>query len=61
MPIDAQPNLKTRRILFATLIVLICIALVYFVFHRDKPWVVPEEVKKLKNPCLLYTSPSPRD
>jgi mono/diheme cytochrome c family protein len=24
--------------------------LFYAVFQRDKPWVVPEEVKKLKNP-----------
>jgi mono/diheme cytochrome c family protein len=50
MSTDAQPNLKTRKILFASLLALICIALVYAVFERDKPWVVPEEVKKLKNP-----------
>jgi mono/diheme cytochrome c family protein len=50
MPIDAQPNLKTRKILFASLLALICIVLVYAAFQRDKPWVVPEEVKKLKNP-----------
>jgi mono/diheme cytochrome c family protein len=50
MPIDAQPNLKTRKILFASLLALICIVLVYAVFQRDKPWVVPEEAKKLKNP-----------
>ena len=46
----AQPNLKTRKILFASLLALICIALVYAAFQRDKPWIVPEEVKKLKNP-----------
>jgi mono/diheme cytochrome c family protein len=50
MPIDAQPNLKTRKILFASLLALICIALVYVAFQKEKPWVVPEEVKKLKNP-----------
>jgi mono/diheme cytochrome c family protein len=50
MSTDAQPNLKTRKILFASLLALICVALVYAVFERDKPWVVPEEVKKLKNP-----------
>ena len=50
MPIDAQPNLKTRKILFASLLALICIVLVYAAFQRDHPWVVPEEVKKLKNP-----------
>jgi mono/diheme cytochrome c family protein len=50
MPTDAQPKLKTRKILFASLLALICIALVYAAFQRDKPWVVPEEVKRLKNP-----------
>jgi mono/diheme cytochrome c family protein len=50
MSLDAQPNLKTRKILFAVLLVLVCIALVYAVFQRDKPWIVPEEVKRLKNP-----------
>lgn len=50
MSTDAQPNLKTRKILLAVLLTLICAALVYVIFDRDKPWVVPEEVKKLKNP-----------
>ena len=50
MSTDAQRKLKTRKILFASLLALICIVLVYAVFQRDKPWVVPEEVKKLKNP-----------
>ena len=47
---DAQLNLKTRKILFALLLALICVALVYTIFQREKPWVVPEEVKKMKNP-----------
>src|SRR6266849_346663 len=51
MSTDAQPNLNTRKILFASLLALICIALVYAAFE-NKPWVVPEEVKKLKNPLL---------
>jgi len=46
----AQPNLKTRKILFASLLALICIVIVYAALQRDRPWVVPEEVKKLKNP-----------
>jgi len=50
MPTDAQLNLKARKILFASLLALICIALVYAAFQRERPWVVPEEVKKLKNP-----------
>jgi len=52
MPTDAQRNLKTRKILFVLLLALICIVLVYAAFQRDKPWVVPEEVKKLKNPIV---------
>jgi len=50
MSTDAQPSLKTRKILFAMLLALICVALVYTIFQREKPWVVPEEVKKMKNP-----------
>ena len=50
MPTDAQLSLKTRKILFALLLALICIVLVYAAFQRDRPWVVPEDVKRLKNP-----------
>ncbi len=46
----AQPNLKTRKILFAAVLVLICIVLAYSAWQQNKPWVVPEEFKKLKNP-----------
>jgi len=45
-----QPNLKARKILFALLLALICVTLVYSVWQQNKPWVVPEEFKKLKNP-----------
>jgi mono/diheme cytochrome c family protein len=47
---DAQPTLKTRKILFASVLALVCIVIVYAAFQRDRPWIVPEEVKKLKNP-----------
>jgi mono/diheme cytochrome c family protein len=50
MPTDAQVSLKTRKILFASLLAIICVVLVYAALQRDKPWVVPEEVKRLKNP-----------
>jgi mono/diheme cytochrome c family protein len=46
----AQPNLKTRKIFFVSVLVLICIVLAYSVWQQNKPWVVPEEFKKLKNP-----------
>jgi len=47
---DAQSNLKTRKILFVVLLALTCIAVVYTAFQNSKPWVVPEEVKRMKNP-----------
>ena len=50
MSTGAHLNLKTRKILFASLLALICIVLVYAAFQKDRPWVVPEEVKRLKNP-----------
>jgi len=50
MPTDAQPNLKARKILLTSLLALACVALVYSAFQKDKPWVVPEEAKKRKNP-----------
>jgi mono/diheme cytochrome c family protein len=50
MSTDAQISLKTRKILFALLLATVCVALVYAALQGDKRWVVPEEVKRLKNP-----------
>jgi mono/diheme cytochrome c family protein len=50
MSTHALFNLKTRKILFALLLALICIVLVYAAFQKERPWVIPEEVKKLQNP-----------
>lgn len=50
MSTEAHLSLKTRKVLFASLLALICIVLVYAAFQKDRPWVVPEEVKRLKNP-----------
>ena len=50
MPTDAQLSLKTRKILLASLLALVCIVLVYAALQRDRPWVVQEEIKKWKNP-----------
>ncbi len=50
MPTNAQLSLKTRKILFASLLAVICIVMAYAAFQKDRPWVVPEEAKKLKNP-----------
>jgi len=50
MPSNAPRNLKLRKILFGSLLGLICIVVVYAVYQQKKVWAVPEEVKKLKNP-----------
>lgn len=50
MSTDAQRKLKTRKILFVGLLALICMVIAYAAFQKDRPWIVPEEIKKLKNP-----------
>src|SRR6266704_3684686 len=50
MSTNGKPNCKLRKILFASVIAIICVARVYFVYQQNKAWAVPEEVKKLKNP-----------
>jgi mono/diheme cytochrome c family protein len=56
MPTNAQPSFKTRKILFVSLLAFICLVIVYAALQNGKPWVVPEEVKKLKNPLSLSES-----
>jgi len=50
MPQYPPARLKTRKILFALLLVFICVLVVYSVIENNKPWVVPEEFKTMKNP-----------
>lgn len=50
MSLDAQASLKSRKILFAVLLALIGVLVVYSVFFSEQPWVVPEEFKTMKNP-----------
>ena len=49
MPTPAQPNLATRKALFAVLLVVIAAAIGYTVIE-NRPWIVPEEAKQVKNP-----------
>ena len=56
MPTDAQPNLKTRKILFVLLLALAGVALVYSAIENNKPWVIPEEAKKRQNPLTASES-----
>ncbi len=50
MNASSNRNLKLRKILFAALLALIGITIVYAAYQQNKPWVVPEEYKKLPNP-----------
>lgn len=50
MNASSNRNLKLRKILFASLLVLICITVVYAIHEQNKPWIVPEEYKRLQNP-----------
>jgi mono/diheme cytochrome c family protein len=45
----AQGSLRMRKILLASVLVLICISIVFATMQK-KDWVVPEEAKALKNP-----------
>ncbi len=49
-------NMKARKILLASLLLLACISAVYATYQQKKVWAVPEDVKKLKNP--LQPTPS---
>lgn len=55
---SANPSLalRLRKLLFITLLVLICALVAYWLTQENKPWIVPEEYKSLKNP--LPASPA---
>jgi mono/diheme cytochrome c family protein len=50
MSANASLPLQLRKLLFATLLLLICVLVVYWLTQENKPWIVPEEYKSLKNP-----------
>jgi mono/diheme cytochrome c family protein len=43
-------SLWLRKVLFAALLLLICILVILWVTEENKPWTVPPEYKRLKNP-----------
>ena len=49
---SATPSrtLQLRKFLFAALLVFICVIVAYWLSQENKPWVVPQEYKSLKNP-----------
>lgn len=50
MPANAPRSRNAQKIVFALLILLICIVVGYSAYEQNKPWVVPEAFKRLKNP-----------
>jgi hypothetical protein len=45
-------TLKLRKFLFAALLLLICVLIVHWLNEQNKPWIVPEEYKSLRNPLF---------
>jgi mono/diheme cytochrome c family protein len=50
MSTDPPRNLKFRKFTFVALLALILALIVNWATQQRKPWVVPEEFKKLQNP-----------
>ncbi len=50
MSANPSLSLQLRKLTFVTLLLLICILVVYWLTQENKPWIVPEEYKSLKNP-----------
>jgi mono/diheme cytochrome c family protein len=50
MPVHSPFSLQTRRILFAAILILTLVVVAYWLMQENKPWMVPQEYKSLKNP-----------
>jgi mono/diheme cytochrome c family protein len=50
MPANVPSKRRSQKIVFALLLLLICIVACYSVYEENRPWVIPEEFKRLKNP-----------
>jgi len=50
MSATAPRSLQLRKILFAAILILTFVVVVYWLIQENKPWIVPEEYKSLKNP-----------
>jgi mono/diheme cytochrome c family protein len=51
---NSKRSLKLRKILFASLLVLICISISLAIYRQKKEWSVPDSSKNLANP-LQFT------
>ncbi len=50
MSANPSRTLQLRKLLFAALLVFICVIVAYWLTQENQPWVVPQEYKRLKNP-----------
>jgi len=50
MSANPSLSLQLRKLSFVALLLLICTLVVYWLTQENKPWIVPEEYKSLKNP-----------
>ena len=56
MSANPSLSLQLRKLLFVALLVLICAIVGYWLTQENKPWVVPDEYKSLKNPLPASAS-----
>jgi mono/diheme cytochrome c family protein len=50
MAANAPRKRTAHKIAFALLLLLICTVAGYSIYEENKPWIIPEEFKRLKNP-----------
>jgi mono/diheme cytochrome c family protein len=50
MPFQTPQGLKFRSVLLVLLLTIILVAVSFTVYQENKPWVIPEEARKRKNP-----------
>ena len=54
--LDMTVSRKLRKLLFATLLILVVITVVYAVTHQSREWIVPEVAKQRPNPLSVSDS-----
>ena len=50
MSANSLRSLRLRKILFAAVLILICVLVIHWLAQENKPWIAPAEYKSLKNP-----------
>ena len=50
MAANAPRKRTAQKVIFVGLILLICVVAGYSIYEENKPWVVPEEFKRLRSP-----------